>query len=60
MYILVSLTARYYVLCTNHVKGERSCSYAGTCLVKGEMFRSSVCFLSSRFVCQGDYCVPPL
>jgi hypothetical protein len=38
IYILVQLRARYRVSCTNHVKGERSCLYACTCLVKGEIF----------------------
>lgn len=46
MYILVSLMSRYRVFCTKHVNGERSCSYACTCLVTGEMFRLSV-FLSA-------------
>jgi hypothetical protein len=60
MYILVSLTARYRVLCTIRVKGERSCLYACTCLLKAEMFRSSVCFLISRFVRHSGYCVPQM
>lgn len=58
MYILVSLMARYRVFCTKHVNGERSYSYACTCLVTGEMFR--LCFfISSRFfTSEGLLCAP--
>ena len=59
MYILVSLMARYRVFCTKHVNGERSCSYACTCLVTGEMFRLSVFFNQlSFFTSEGLLCAP--